>query len=208
MDDKMYSEFFSLSCFHVLVKTEDRIHFRFCVHHHLQFTTQDIYIDLPVIFLYHQVAKFLRFTAWNCEKGAEAVNGGALQFREFILVNNELAGYEGKEIVKSPPQYDEANGPGIFDSLIVAHHDDHLPGSATKRGLIIPYQSGFLVKNVKFVNFVKVFYVNVMFLRRLLRAIIWLHKCCSGDGSPYEPYQWMLKTPGLHKQISHPAVNL
>ena len=65
-----------------------------------------------------QVAVFQTLTAWNCEKGAEAVNSGALQFRNFVLVNNEKAGYEGKLIVNSPPQWDDDNGYGVFDSLI------------------------------------------------------------------------------------------
>ena len=75
------------------------------------------------------------------------------------MVNNEKAGYEGKLIFNSPPQYDEQNGPGVFDSLIVAHYDSNLQGSATARGIVIPYQTGFLVKNVTFVNFQAVSYL-------------------------------------------------
>ncbi|XP_012942613.1 fibrocystin-L [Aplysia californica] len=101
----------------------------------------------------HLVAKFYSLTAWNCEKGAEGVNSGALQFRNFVLVNNEKAGYEGKLLVGNPPQYDENNGPGVFDSVIVAHYDNNLKGGATARGVVIPYQPGFLLKNIEFYNF-------------------------------------------------------
>ena len=37
-------------------------------------------------------AVFESLTAWNCEKGAEYVNGRDLQFDGFIMVNNEHAG--------------------------------------------------------------------------------------------------------------------
>ena len=80
------------------------------------------------------------------------MDGGALQFREFTLINNELAGFEGKLLVGEPPQYDELNGPGIFDSLIVASYTG-LKGKPTSRAIVLPYYQGFLVKNVTFVNF-------------------------------------------------------
>ena len=37
-------------------------------------------------------AVFESLTAWHCEKGAEYVNGGDLQFDGFVMVNNEHAG--------------------------------------------------------------------------------------------------------------------
>jgi len=37
-------------------------------------------------------AVFNSLTAWHCEKGAEFVNGGDLQFNHFLLANNEKAG--------------------------------------------------------------------------------------------------------------------
>ena len=61
---------------------------------------------------------FQSLTAWNCDKGAEAVNGGALQFRNFVLVNNDQSGFTGAKIVGGPPLYDDDNGYGVFDSLI------------------------------------------------------------------------------------------
>ena len=35
---------------------------------------------------------FESLTAWHCEKGAEYVNDGDLQFDGFVMVNNEYAG--------------------------------------------------------------------------------------------------------------------
>jgi hypothetical protein len=37
------------------------------------------------------------FFAWNCERGAEIATGGALQFHNFIVANNWVAGIAGKE---------------------------------------------------------------------------------------------------------------
>ncbi|KAK3716577.1 hypothetical protein RRG08_039372 [Elysia crispata] len=97
------------------------------------------------------VAKFYSLTAWNCEKGAESVNSGAQQFHDFVLVSNDMAGYEGKLILDGP-QFDENDGPGLFNSLIVAS-DPQLRGKSTAGGVIIPYMNGFLIKNVIFYNF-------------------------------------------------------
>ncbi|CAL1525941.1 unnamed protein product, partial [Lymnaea stagnalis] len=104
----------------------------------------------------HQAAKFYSLTAWNCDKGAEGVHIGAVQFHDFVLVNNEKAGFEGKLVVGKPPQYDADNGPGIFDSVIVAHYEDKLAGTSTLGGVVVPYMTGFLIQGVKFYNFNKV----------------------------------------------------
>ena len=103
-----------------------------------------------------QAAVFQSLTAWNCDKGAEAVNAGSLQFHDFVLVHNDLAGYEGKKVTGNPPRYNDTDGPGLFSSLIVSHFDERLTGGATKQGLVLPYMSGFLVKDVEFWNFNKV----------------------------------------------------
>ncbi|KAK7105773.1 hypothetical protein V1264_017108 [Littorina saxatilis] len=102
-----------------------------------------------------QVSVFKTLTAWNCEKGAEAVNSGALQFKDFLLVNNEKAGYEGKEVFNTP-QYDEVNGPMVDGGKIIASLnglDQEGGRQCTKAGIVLPYQNGFMVGNVKFYNF-------------------------------------------------------
>ncbi|GFS10808.1 polycystic kidney and hepatic disease-like 1 [Elysia marginata] len=98
-----------------------------------------------------KVAKFYSLTAWNCEKGAESVNSGAQQFHDFVLVSNDLAGYEGKLILDGP-QFDEVDGPGVFNSLIVAS-DPKLRGKSSAGGVVIPYMNGLLIKDVEFYNF-------------------------------------------------------
>ena len=70
-----------------------------------------------------QVAIFERLLAWNCEKGAEAVSFGALQFKDFVLVNNEKAGFEGK-LLSGTPQYNETSGAMVDGGMFVAHLGD------------------------------------------------------------------------------------
>ena len=70
-----------------------------------------------------------------------------------MLVNNDVIGFEGASLVGGVPQYDETNGPGVFDSLIVSHYDNNLQGGPTGKGISIPTGTGFLIKNVSFVNF-------------------------------------------------------
>ncbi|KAH9512877.1 Fibrocystin-L, partial [Bulinus truncatus] len=100
----------------------------------------------------HQVAKFYTLTAWSCDKGAEAVNIGAVQFHNFTLVNNLNAGFESKLVVETPPQYDANRGPGIFNTVIAAYYNG-LRGGSSSSGVVIPYQTGFLIKGVQFFNF-------------------------------------------------------
>ncbi|XP_045210443.2 fibrocystin-L-like isoform X2 [Mercenaria mercenaria] len=91
--------------------------------------------------------------AWNNDKGAEAVNSGALQFKNFVLVQNKLAGYEGKLVMEVPLYTDDA--PMIADSLIVGT-TTVIPDSdqgCTKGGIIFPYGAGFRAVNIRFVNF-------------------------------------------------------
>ncbi|XP_050416785.2 fibrocystin-L [Patella vulgata] len=102
-----------------------------------------------------EVAVYESLTAWNCEKGAEAVNSGAIQFKDFILVNNEKAGYEGKLLSGGIPQYAE-DGPMVRGGLIVGYSsnlDTEVSNGCTHGGVILPYQNGFMVKGTKFVNF-------------------------------------------------------
>ncbi|KAL4228553.1 Fibrocystin-L [Mactra antiquata] len=98
-------------------------------------------------------AVFDSLFAWNCEKGAEGVNSGALQFKNFVLANNEKAGYEGKLIVNAPQGTNDS--PMIANSLIIAKAtvmpDDEQV--CTNGGLIFPYGSGFRAEGNRFVNF-------------------------------------------------------
>ncbi|KAH3704517.1 hypothetical protein DPMN_079573 [Dreissena polymorpha] len=98
-------------------------------------------------------AVFERLFAWNNEKGAEAVNVGALQFKDFTLVQNKLAGYEGKKVNNVALWTDDS--PLIRDSLIVGRTTvirDSVQG-CTQGGIVFPYGRGFRAINTRFVNF-------------------------------------------------------
>lgn len=99
-------------------------------------------------------AVFESFFAWNNDKGAQADNSGAVQFKDFVLVQNRLAGYEGKKVWDAPHYTDES--PMVSNSLIVGTttvHPDVQQG-CTLGGIVLPYGIGFRVVNVTFVNFI------------------------------------------------------
>ncbi|XP_017158739.1 PKHD1 like 1, tandem duplicate 1 [Poecilia reticulata] len=101
-------------------------------------------------------AVFHSLTTWNCEKGAEWVNVGAVQFNNFLMVNNEKAGIEAKRIFPwAVSGFGEDGGATVSNSTIVAHVDELGLGSdyCTRRGVIAPFDDGMSVLNTRFVNF-------------------------------------------------------
>nr|XP_055075552.1 fibrocystin-L-like [Misgurnus anguillicaudatus] len=99
---------------------------------------------------------FRRLTSWNNEKGAEWGNVGAVQFSEFLMVNNEKAGVETKRIT-----WDYVSGWGleggaaVVNSTIVGHVDELGLGNdyCTTHGVVLPLDEGMSVISTKFVNF-------------------------------------------------------
>jgi hypothetical protein len=104
-------------------------------------------------------AVFESLFAWNNDKGAESVNTGALQFVDFVLVQNRLAGYECKSIAAVPKYTDDS--PMVKDSLIVGkttvHPINHQ--GCTTAAIVLPMGPGFRVVNTRFVNFAESCYV-------------------------------------------------
>ncbi|XP_032616164.1 fibrocystin-L [Hylobates moloch] len=101
-------------------------------------------------------AIFNSLTTWNCQKGAEWVNGGALQFHNFVMVNNHEAGIETKRILAPyVGGWGETNGAVIKNAKIVGHLDELGMGSAfcTAKGLVLPFSEGLTVSSVHFMNF-------------------------------------------------------
>ncbi|XP_070248855.1 fibrocystin-L [Myotis yumanensis] len=101
-------------------------------------------------------AIFNSLTTWNCQKGAEWVNGGALQFHNFVMVNNYESGIETKRILGAyTGGWGETNGAVIKNAKIVGHLDELGMGPAfcTKRGLVLPFSEGLTVSSVHFMNF-------------------------------------------------------
>ncbi|XP_028646739.2 fibrocystin-L-like [Erpetoichthys calabaricus] len=103
-----------------------------------------------------QPAVFDSLTTWNCLKGAEWLNAGALQFKNFLMVNNELAGIETKRLQTSyVTGWGEAGGAMIMNSTVIGHLDELglLPGNCTQRGIVLPLDDGLTVAGIKFINF-------------------------------------------------------
>ncbi|KAM3595703.1 uncharacterized protein V6R79_001361 [Siganus canaliculatus] len=101
-------------------------------------------------------AVFRSLTTWNCEKGAEWVNVGAVQFNDFVMVNNEKAGIEAKRILQwAVSAFGEDGGATMSNSTIVGHVDELGLGEeyCTRRGVIAPLDDGLSVLNTKFINF-------------------------------------------------------
>uniref|UniRef100_A0A8D0SJH6 Fibrocystin-L n=1 Tax=Sus scrofa TaxID=9823 RepID=A0A8D0SJH6_PIG len=101
-------------------------------------------------------AIFNSLTTWHCQKGAEWVNGGALQFHNFVMVNNDEAGIETKRILAPyVGGWGETNGAVIKNAKIVGHLDELGMGSAfcTTKGLVLPFSEGLTVSSVHFMNF-------------------------------------------------------
>lgn len=94
-----------------------------------------------------QESLFSGLTVWNCEKGAEIVDGGSVRLKDFVLVNNKLAGYEGKQVLE---------GTQVIENALIVGHATELTKTeqgCTRDGIKLPYKYGFEVENVKFVNF-------------------------------------------------------
>ncbi|XP_031760464.1 fibrocystin-L [Xenopus tropicalis] len=103
-----------------------------------------------------QPAAFKSLTTWNSQKGAEWVNGGALQFHNFTLVNNQDAGIEMKRVFSEHVGgWGEAIGAEIKNTKIVGHVDELGLGSnyCTARGIVLPFDEGLTVSSVTFMNF-------------------------------------------------------
>ncbi|KAG8441692.1 hypothetical protein GDO86_010757 [Hymenochirus boettgeri] len=103
-----------------------------------------------------QPAVFNSLTTWNCQKGAEWVNGGAVQFHNFTMVNNQDAGIETKRVL-SPHVggWGEQIGALIKNAKIVGHVDELGLGAGycTAKGIVLPFDEGLTVSSVKFMNF-------------------------------------------------------
>jgi hypothetical protein len=85
----------------------------------------------------------------------------SVQFRNFIVYDHQTSGIETKTLVfhetansdYSPYFYNETIGSLVSDSIIIGNSDPSAQISLTSKGLVIPWDRGMLVKNIKFINF-------------------------------------------------------
>ncbi|XP_064635071.1 fibrocystin-L-like [Lineus longissimus] len=111
------------------------------------FPTETGACDDPVA----KAAVFDGLYAWNNEKGAEWVNCGAMQFKNFVMFNNEKAGIEMKMIRGSNvPRFDE--GGAIIEN---SHINGYLTETTdcTVAGIILPFDEGLILRGNTFSNF-------------------------------------------------------
>ena len=99
-------------------------------------------------------AAFVGLTSWNCEKGAEWVGAGPMQFKDFLMVNNEIAGIEGKLILAGVP-FSKTKGAMISGSCIVSRVDSLVVADTTAWyfAIVVPQGRGLLIIGNTFVGY-------------------------------------------------------
>ncbi|KAK7084669.1 Fibrocystin-L [Halocaridina rubra] len=97
------------------------------------------------------VAVWNDFTVWKCDRGAEAVVGGALQFNNFVALDNEAAGIE---MVELSGGFGLDDGPAVSNSLMIGH-SALSSGSCNDgaSGIVAPKKEVFSISNTTFVNY-------------------------------------------------------
>ena len=114
----------------------------------------EIYLVITNLKLFLVTAKLMDFTAWNCERGAEIVFGGQIQFVNFTMLDNEKSGLDFVEV--KGPLGDCNEGPGAVDSLVVGHSAitaDLSDDLCTHAGYFGPKLYGATLCNTHFANF-------------------------------------------------------
>lgn len=92
-------------------------------------------------------ANFTGFNSWRCEKCAEFVDVGNIQFIDFVCIEHEKGAVEFKSIENSK------NGAMIADGFIVRKTSVYGDNSCISTAIVVPFFSGLLVRNVTFINY-------------------------------------------------------
>ena len=99
-----------------------------------------------------KAAVFDTMLVWNCEKGMEVVNAGAMQFTNMVLSNNEKAGFEWKTTRNMEP-FSKTKGPMLMNSHVISHSSIATPSQGTNTGIILPFNTGLILDGITFHNF-------------------------------------------------------
>ena len=100
----------------------------------------------PQTYTPKQPAVFEGLTVWRCAKGAESVNGGAVQFESFVAIQNTDAGIEMKRVLSTAAsQQYTPNGAMISGAAIIGRLSES--GPCTKRALVLPFDPYLLVRH-------------------------------------------------------------
>ena len=104
-------------------------------------------------------ARFVNFTSYNCDKGAEYVMATPMQFVNFVVWDHASAGIESKQManmqdVNTPYisiLFNDTTGSTITDSVVIG--DSRGTNVATLTGVVVSWDRGLLLKNIAFYNF-------------------------------------------------------
>ncbi|XP_033099078.1 fibrocystin-L-like, partial [Anneissia japonica] len=99
-------------------------------------------------------AKFYGLTAWQVERGAEALEVGGVQFHDFLISDADQAGFE-YQVVDSGIPFDN-DGALIKDSVVIGYSaltHSNRSYTCTKAGVHCPKSKGLTIDGVKFINF-------------------------------------------------------
>ena len=102
-----------------------------------------------------QAAAFEKLTVWNCDKGLEVVDSGAMQVKDSVFVNNEKSGVESIKWMFTPKRSD--NSPMVKNSWLVGRTDNSDLWQASHgdsyTGVVVGFGGGFRLINVNFKNY-------------------------------------------------------
>ena len=104
-------------------------------------------------------ARFVNFTSYSCDKGAEYVQANPMQFVKFLAWDHVQSGIESKQMTFMENVnsayisifFNETTGATISDSVIIG--DSRGTNVATQTGVVISWDRGLLLKNIAFYNF-------------------------------------------------------
>lgn len=102
-----------------------------------------------------ELAVFEDLVVWNCRKGVETVDAGAILFKRLTSVGNSESSVEGIKQMNTPKRSEDSAG--VKDSLLVGHPNAvelrQARHGVTNNAIVAPFGGGYRVENVKFLNF-------------------------------------------------------
>ena len=99
-----------------------------------------------------QQAVFNNFDVWNCKKGVETVDVGAILFHNLFSMGNSESDVEAVKQMNTPK--DQINGAGVRNSFLGGHPDtEQLIHGTTQHAIVAPFGGGYSIDNVTVYNF-------------------------------------------------------
>jgi len=105
-------------------------------------------------------ARFYSLTTWRCEKGAEWVNAGALQFHDFKMVDNEKSGLDLKVVFGTSWGLGDQSA-GVVNSLIIGHSATVPSNYESSRAIVSFFISTFFSRICHNIHYLSLFHLHV-----------------------------------------------